>query len=247
MRGLTLGMLVALLATSLMLVGCGSGEEAAAGDGGAREQASSNDAAAPGGDGATEPATEGDGAGNGSETSAVDSDTDSDSDSDTDSDSDSVDSDEGDSSNAPFKSASHEGYELRWRVLGENLEVSVSYATTGWVAVGFDPTRMMRDANIIIGYVADGEAVITDQYGNSTITHRPDTDLGGSDDLTSASGTEEDGVTTLSFVMPLDSGDEYDRALEPGETYTVILAHGADGVDDMETYHEGRASMEITL
>lgn len=231
MSRVKLGMIVALIATLVMLGSCGSEEEQAGEDAGRQEQtAAGGEPAGEAGAEAAESAAGSDAAGSDSGTAVADGE-----------------AEEEDSAEVPFKSAAHEGHELRWRVVGENLEVSISYATTGWVAVGFDPTRMMRDANIIIGYVADGEAVITDQYGNSTITHRPDEDLGGTYDLTNTSGTEEDGVTTLSFVMPLDSGDEYDRPLEPGETYTVILAHGADGVDDVETYHQGRGSMEITL
>ncbi len=227
MRRVVLGMVFVLIATALILVSCGSDDEQGAEAAGRQEQTAAGDGTAgQAGEAAADNGDEG--------ASVADGGTDSE-------------AEEEDGTDVPFKSATHEGHELRWRVIGENLEVSISYATTGWVAVGFNPTRMMRDANIIIGYVADGEAVITDQFGNSTITHRPDEDLGGTYDLTNTAGTEEDGVTTLSFVMPLDSGDEYDRPLEQGETYTVIVAHGADGVDDVATYHQGRGSMEITL
>ena len=147
-----------------------------------------------------------------------------------------------------FKSASFQDWELEWRVQGENLAVSISYPSTGWLAVGFDPSRMMQDANIMIGYVsADGEVVLTDQYGTATTAHQPDEELGGSNDLSEVEGSEEDGVTTLSFVMPLDSGDEYDKPLTPGESYRVLVARGPDGQDDLTTYHAGRGGFEITL
>ena len=137
--------------------------------------------------------------------------------------------------------------ELSWRVVGPDLEVKVSAPTTGWVAVGFDPSRMMRDANILIGYVSGTATVVTDQFGASTVTHRPDTDLGGTEDITVLGGTEAAGRTELHFTIPLDSGDDRDRPLVPGQEYRVILAYGENGADDLESYHKGRTGLTITL
>ena len=60
---------------------------------------------------------------------------------------------------------------LRWKVVGPQLEVQVSAPTEGWVAVGFDPTRMMQDANFIVGYVQDGRVQIRDDYGSWLTSH----------------------------------------------------------------------------
>ncbi len=136
---------------------------------------------------------------------------------------------------------------LEWRVNGDALEVSVSAPTTGWVAVGFAPTRAMKDANILIGYVADDEVVVTDQFGTTMIQHAQDSELGGSVDVTVLGGSEQDGTTTLQFSIPLDSGDEYDQPLTPGAAVKVILAYGENGADDLTSYHRDRASADITL
>lgn len=144
-------------------------------------------------------------------------------------------------------SVTERGITLSWRINGEALEVSVSAPTTGWVAVGFEPSRAMKDANILIGYVADGEVVVTDQFGTTMVQHAEDTTLGGTVDVTVLGGAESDGSTTLEFSIPLDSGDEYDRPLEPGSTVGVILAYGENGADDLSGYHRDRAAVEITL
>ena len=146
-----------------------------------------------------------------------------------------------------FSRAEAAGVDLQWRVTGDELEVQVSAQTTGWVSVGFDPSRRMADANIIIGYVSDGDVVIADDYGTGPMNHDRDTNHGGSDDISQAEGTEEDGRTTLRFVIPLDSGDEMDKPLVAGETYTVLLAYGPDGGDDFSSYHESRGSVKIEL
>jgi hypothetical protein len=148
---------------------------------------------------------------------------------------------------AAFESLEHEGYTLQWRVDGDMIDVVVSYETTGWLSVGFDPSRMMKDANIVIGYVDGDTVTISDEYGTGQTAHRADTEIDGSDDLENTSGSESGGVTELRFSMPLDSGDSADKPLEPGQSYTVLLAHGPDGADDKTTYHEGRTSVEIEI
>ena len=59
-----------------------------------------------------------------------------------------------------------EGIELQWRTDDEYLYINVSAPTTGWVAVGFDPTNQMANANIIIGYV-DNRIMTKPAYNRS--------------------------------------------------------------------------------
>ena len=145
-----------------------------------------------------------------------------------------------------FKEVEQDGFTLRWRVSGDNVEVEVEAETSGWIAVGFDPSRRMKDANMIIGYVAGGEASVSDQFGTSATGHKKDVDIGGSNDLLESDVTESNGRTRLRFVIPLDSGDDADQPLTPGSEHTVLLAAG--GSDDFTTYHGGtRTVVRITL
>lgn len=146
-----------------------------------------------------------------------------------------------------FSQAQVAGVDVQWRVDGDELTVQMTSATTGWIAVGFDPSRMMRDANIIIGYVADGQVMLSDDYGTGNTSHGHDVDNGGTDDIISAEGTEEDGSTQITFTIPLDSGDSWDKPLVPGNTYTVIVSHGPDGADNFGDYHADRGSFEMEL
>lgn len=148
---------------------------------------------------------------------------------------------------APFTSVEAVDMRLSWRVIDASLEVEVTAPTTGWVAVGFKPSRAMQDANILIGYVDGSNVVMTDQFGTTMTGHRPDEELGGTSDVDVVSGEERDGSTTIRFTIPLDSGDEFDQPLAAGETLPVILAHGPDDADDTRTYHAARGGIEITL
>jgi len=141
-----------------------------------------------------------------------------------------------------------DGFTLRWATQsGDILAVELTGPTTGWVAVGFDPVAQMSEANLIIGYVESGTAYLRDDYGVAPTSHAPDTALGGTDNVTINGGDETGGETTIEFSIPLDSGDSYDKALAPGNSYPVILARGPDGADDFSTYHEFVTSTNIEI
>ena len=143
------------------------------------------------------------------------------------------------------KSTTIGDFELEWKVDGDSVAFAVSAPTAGWVAVGFEPDRMMMGANLIIGYVADGVAEVTDQWGTSTVTHGLDIENGGTDDLSNIGGNESDGRTRIEFTIPLDSGDSTDKPLSVGQELSVILAYG--NRDDLQSYHVHRTSTRITL
>jgi hypothetical protein len=105
----------------------------------------------------------------------------------------------------------------------------------------------MRGANIIIGYVSGRQVIVEDHYGNRLTSHRPDLELGGSSDVTLLEGSENNGRTEISFRIPLNSGDEYDKPLSAGRETQIIFAWGDDGSDDVTTYHSGRGSFRVEL
>jgi DOMON domain-containing protein len=139
-----------------------------------------------------------------------------------------------------------EGITLQWRTDDEYLYVNIMAPTTGWVAVGFDPTNAMQDANIIIGYVdGSGEVFIRDDFGTSPGSHASDESLGGDYNVMDHYGKEEEGITMLHFKIPLDSGDECDRPLIPGINYDIILAYGS--ADNYTGFHSMATSLDIDL
>lgn len=139
----------------------------------------------------------------------------------------------------------NEKFNLEFKIHEENLHVRMSGATTGWIAVGFEPTKMMKDANIIIGYVSENETILEDHFSHSFTSHKSDILLGGVNNVTLVDSLEEKDVTFIEFSIPLDSGDEFDKALIPGEEYKIIFAIGEK--DNLKTRHSFRDSIIIRL
>ena len=113
--------------------------------------------------------------------------------------------------------------EIHWRNDAGSLWVAVRGKTTGWVAVGFDPDKHMKGANFLLAYVQDDSTIFRDDYGSARFKHQPDTALGGKDSILECRGEEEEGMTTVEFKIPLDSGDQYDKLLKPKQEYTILL------------------------
>lgn len=125
-----------------------------------------------------------------------------------------------------------EGMTLSWKLndADDSLLVKVSATTVGMVLVGFDlqPLEGLSGANIITGYVDNDTVYIRDNYGTGLQAYSADTDLGGVDDVAEKEGSETEGITEISFTIPLNSGDLRDCVLEVGQEYIVFLAWGTN-------------------
>ena len=134
-----------------------------------------------------------------------------------------------------------------WKVDGESLKVKLAAKTTGWVAVGFNPTpgEGMKGANFVLAYVKDGQAAAEDHFGAVKTNHKPDDKLEGQSNVTEVAGKEEGGVTEVSFAIPLKSGDDKDTDIDPAGDTTVMLAWGK--TDALILKHKFYASLSVNL
>ena len=142
-------------------------------------------------------------------------------------------------------SNSYGNYTIHWRSDEQHMYIGMTAETDGWIAVAIQPGSRMRDADMIIGRVEDGQAEIDDQYSTGDFgPHSPDTGLGGTDDILEFGGKEESGITTIEFKRLLNTGDEYDISLSEG-TNQIIWAYG--GNDNLAIRHSTRGYGEIIL
>jgi len=133
-----------------------------------------------------------------------------------------------------------------WSVVGDQLAVKLNAPTTGWVAVGFNPSKKMKDANIVIGYVKKGKVKIVDHFGTAATQHKGDKKVGGAGNVTVVGGSEEGDSTTIEFSIPLNSGDKKDGVIDPTADTTVILAFGTDR-DSFRMKHKYNATVVVNL
>lgn len=141
--------------------------------------------------------------------------------------------------------AANGNFELRWRADEKYIYIGIKAKTSGWVAVGFEPSSRMKDADMVFAFVQDGKTIISDQFSTGSYgPHSPDTDLGGIDDILEFSGKEEGDYTLIEFKRALITGDKYDNELPKG-AIEIIWAYGS--TDDLTAKHIARGYGEITL
>ena len=143
------------------------------------------------------------------------------------------------------RSQEHGSYQIHWKSDGEFIYVAITAQTSGWVAVGFKPTTRMKDADIVLGFVADGQVTILDMFSPFDFgPHPPDTEQGGTFDILEFGGREENGRTTIEFKRALDTGDELDNILTQGAN-KIIWSYGA--TDAIDQRHAVRGEDSIVL
>lgn len=146
---------------------------------------------------------------------------------------------------AAFDTIAVNEFQFAYRITEGHLTAELTYPTTGWIAVGLNPGKMMKGANIIVGY-ADGDLfVVEDHYGVGVVRHKPDTLVGGTNNLSEASCRESDGITTLAFTIPLDSGDPKDTEISVDKETKIIFA--ASPKDNLKSKHKFKTKTTAKL
>lgn len=138
-------------------------------------------------------------------------------------------------------------FEVYWRIEGNTLYMAIKGRTEGWVAIGFEPSTRMKDADIVFGWVSDnGDVTVVDMYSTGeTGPHPPDTELGGTNDILQYGGKEDEGYTIIEFSRHLFTGDQYDKDLSGKGEVNVIWAIGS--TDSMTSIHVERGTGTIDL
>ena len=136
-------------------------------------------------------------------------------------------------------------YEIYWLNDEQYVYIAMKAKTSGWVSMAIQPGSKMKDADVVIGFIKDGEATLYDFFSTGNYgPHSPDTQLGGTDNIIEFGGKEESGFTTMEFKRALNTGDNYDIPLASGVN-KIIWAYSSS--DSLKTKHSKRGYGEINL
>jgi hypothetical protein len=116
----------------------------------------------------------------------------------------------------------------------DSLYVAVTAQTSGWVAVGFN-SMVMNNADILIGYMKDGDALLVEQRGSG---HRHSEKALGY--VKSFAMNESGRQTTLEVECDVTKVIRGEK-----DNLEIILAYG--GNDSPKSYHKLRTSVSIKV
>jgi hypothetical protein len=129
------------------------------------------------------------------------------------------------------------GVLVYWENNGTDIRIGLHSIGSGWVSIGLGPRQVKMDgANIILGYVDDSNHLsLFDEIGVGH-NHFPDVERGGKDNIIDRAGSLKDGLLTLEFTLPLNSGDPLDQSLQQNRTYGFFLGY-QEVTQDRFSYH----------
>ena len=128
------------------------------------------------------------------------------------------------------QSIDDDNFILHWQATGENtIFIAMEVQTTGWVAIGIDPSVRMKNADMYFGWISSNgtvgmiDAFSIGDYG----PHPPDIELGGQDNILAFNGSESDQTTIIEFERNIVTPDtEYDNTIPLVGEITIIWAYG---------------------
>ncbi len=113
---------------------------------------------------------------------------------------------------------------LHWQIEGDTIYFAIESTAKGWVSIGFEPTKIMANADMVFGIIGDKvqavDAYSTGQFG----PHPADTDQGGKDSLLAFAGKRSAGGVVFEFSRKLDTGDSKDKPIIVGKELKLIWA-----------------------
>jgi hypothetical protein len=143
------------------------------------------------------------------------------------------------------QSKTYVDFSISWSNDSEYIYIGMKAKTAGWVAVGFGAETFMKNADIIEGFVKDGNLTIVDMFSTGEFgPHPPDIQSGGTDDILASAGKFDNGYTTVEFKRKLDTGDKFDKPLVKGIN-KIIWAYANEPV--LTIKHSSRGPGEIEL
>jgi len=135
-------------------------------------------------------------------------------------------------------------FDLSWSIDNEIIFFGIIAETNGWLAIGFEPSTLMNNADMIFSWVeSNGSTITLDCYSTGKYgPHPPDIDLGGTNDILESNGSETI-KTTIEFSRKLKTGDIFDKEILLNQSMNVIWAFG--DTDDFLDKHSSIGSVVI--
>jgi len=145
-------------------------------------------------------------------------------------------------------------FRFAWSIVpGERaLDIGIAAPTTGWIGVGFTngSSHVMRNSDMILGRVHEGVGSVEDYYSIDITPPIRDVDRSpaGKESITNTRIIQENGVTTMHFRKPIDSGDSWDLPLQADNgRVRIAYAFQPQGRTTLEYHGAMRGHREIQL
>ncbi len=138
-----------------------------------------------------------------------------------------------------------ERMKVSWEHQGDMVTFTASAPDDGWVALGFNSKNDIVGSNLIMIGVKDTKITKEDFYVVSAGNPKPVGTLGSKSQIINPSGTDKNGITTITFSLPIKALDKHHFDLHKGKRLWLICAYSME--DEFDHHSRMRRHVEITL
>jgi len=132
------------------------------------------------------------------------------------------------------------GMDIYWEFSeNDELYIAVKAPVSGWISIGFEPSRIMKDAKIIIVGLDEDEVILEEHYGNSMISHRKIEEKY----IENYYGERTEEYSMAEIKIPLNEESRY-NTIKPNSKIKTIIAYHSDS-DNFARKHSQRDTIEI--
>lgn len=119
-------------------------------------------------------------------------------------------------------------FRLLWKIEGDKIFMAIDAKAPGWVAIGFQPTTVMANADMIFGFVdSANKAGAVDAWSTGIFgPHPADTSQKGSDNILSSAGKRSADRVVFELSRLLNTGDKLDKVIPATGSFKIIWAYG---------------------
>jgi len=140
----------------------------------------------------------------------------------------------------------NENFIVYAEIINDIIYFCIESNAKGWIAIGFDPSSAMKDADMIFGVVTDKEAKAFDTYSTGIFgPHPDDKEIGGNYDILSFAGKRNNSKIYFEFSRKTDTKDSKDRIIIKGKDIKLLWAYSDS--NDINSKHKKRGSALIVI
>jgi hypothetical protein len=129
--------------------------------------------------------------------------------------------------------------------LGDSIRFQLEAPTEGWIAIGFNETDQLKGNYLIMGTVRNGKVWVEEHHTFAPGDFRSYADLGIKSSVSHPVGTEKEGITRISFQLPIKSSHPLGKDLIENKVYTLLMAYSRE--DDFRHHSIMRTTVRIRL
>lgn len=137
------------------------------------------------------------------------------------------------------------GMTLEWTIRPQTIRFTIIAPTQGWMAIGLNKEKGLKNTNLIMGYVDQDSIVLDDRFILRPGMHKSVEDLGGISHISNIAGQSSSLGSTIHFDLKRDTRDPFHFDLIPDTAYEVLLAYSID--KDFQHHSVMRTHLKIIL